>query len=164
MPYYQIAWNPTTVTAVVQSYGDILPAGSTVLGQFQHDEAGDDIGPAENHVYYHHVRDVLYHEGIYDMSLVTILKDDDYINLMGISIAPETVSIEVGATQQLTIVADPEDATNQEVIWASGNPAVATVSSGGLVTGVSAGTATITATSIITNMIMTSRVVTVTNP
>ena len=55
-------------------------------------------------------------------------------------------------TQTLTATAYPRDAANavltgRTVTWASSNPAVATVSSEGLITAVSLGTATITATS-----------------
>lgn len=52
--------------------------------------------------------------------------------------APVDPTIEVGETVQLTIGTD-------NVSWSSGNEAVATVDNDGLVTGVSAGTATITA-------------------
>jgi uncharacterized protein YjdB len=63
-------------------------------------------------------------------------------------VSPANATIEVGSSKQLT--ADPRDAEGQSiagrpVTWSSGDPA-ATVSGSGLVTGVSAGTATITAT------------------
>ena len=56
-------------------------------------------------------------------------------------IDPSTPTVAPGATDQLTV---PRPAAG--VTWSSSNPAVATVSSTGLVTGVSLGTATITAT------------------
>lgn len=59
-------------------------------------------------------------------------------------------SVMRGATLQLTgtpLGPSSESLTGRSVTWVSSNPAVATVSSGGLVTGVSAGTATITAES-----------------
>src|SRR5919109_1730229 len=66
-----------------------------------------------------------------------------------VSVDPTTASIVVGQTVQLT--ATPRDAngntlTGRVVTWASSNAAVASVSSTGLVTGVAAGSATITAT------------------
>ncbi|GMK40073.1 hypothetical protein PCCS19_31280 [Paenibacillus sp. CCS19] len=49
-------------------------------------------------------------------------------------------------TDKLTAVINPSDASNKNVAWSSSAPAVATVSNDGNVTAVSAGTATITAT------------------
>ncbi|MBD0255906.1 MAG: Ig-like domain-containing protein [Cytophagales bacterium] len=68
------------------------------------------------------------------------------VAVTGVSVSPATASIGVGATQQLTATVAPADATNKTVAWSSSNAAVATVSAGGLVTGVAAGTATITVT------------------
>ena len=62
----------------------------------------------------------------------------------GITVAPATASIQVGATQTLTATVAPANAANKAVTWASSNPAVASVSASGVVTGVAAGTATIT--------------------
>jgi hypothetical protein len=67
-----------------------------------------------------------------------------------VAVSPVAASITVGQTVQLT--ATPKDAagnplSGQVVTWATGNAAVATVSAGGLVTGVAAGSATITAMS-----------------
>ncbi|MDB4870326.1 MAG: hypothetical protein JWL97_1330 [Gemmatimonadales bacterium] len=67
-----------------------------------------------------------------------------------VTVAPPTASIAVGATVALT--ATVKDAqgnvmTGQSVTWSTSNPSYATVNSSGLVTGVSAGPATITATS-----------------
>ena len=52
----------------------------------------------------------------------------------------------VGNTLRLNVSIIPNNATNQNVSWRSSNPRVATVSSNGLVTAVSRGTATITVT------------------
>ena len=63
-----------------------------------------------------------------------------------ISLSKSSATIAVGSTLQLTYSVTPSDATNQAVTWTSSNTAVATVSSGGLVTAKARGTATITAT------------------
>jgi hypothetical protein len=67
-----------------------------------------------------------------------------------VGVAPATPSINVGATVALT--ATPRDAAagslpNRAVTWASNATGVATVDGSGVVTGVAAGTATISATS-----------------
>jgi hypothetical protein len=67
-----------------------------------------------------------------------------------VAVTPVTVSLNAGATQQLT--ATPRDAngnalTGRVITWGSSSTSIATVSSAGLVTAVSAGVATITATS-----------------
>jgi len=52
----------------------------------------------------------------------------------------------VGATTALTATVSPEDATDKAVSYASSKASVATVSPSGVVTGVSAGSTTITVT------------------
>lgn len=63
---------------------------------------------------------------------------------------PSTLPFEaaVGKTLQLKAVITPSNVANKSVTWSSSNEAVATVSSSGLVRGVSSGTATITATPV----------------
>ncbi|MEW5816013.1 MAG: Ig-like domain-containing protein [Spirochaetota bacterium] len=53
-----------------------------------------------------------------------------------------------GSTRQLTATVSPANATNPAVTWASSDIAKATVSTSGLVTGVTAGTAAITVTTV----------------
>lgn len=52
----------------------------------------------------------------------------------------------MGATTTLTATVSPDDATDKAVSYASSKTAVASVSASGVVTGVSAGSATITVT------------------
>lgn len=70
-----------------------------------------------------------------------------FVPVASVSVTPSTASIAVAATSQLTASALPAEAA-QNVTWASATPGVATVSASGLVTGVSAGSAVITATSV----------------
>lgn len=77
-----------------------------------------------------------------DTCYVTVIP----ILVSGVSILPATASISINGTQQLTTTIVPTNATNQNVSWGSDNPSVAKVSSLGLVTGISAGSATITIT------------------
>ncbi|MGH8388163.1 MAG: phage tail tube protein [Pseudomonas sp.] len=70
-----------------------------------------------------------------------------FVAVTSLSIAPATVNIAAAATAQLTATALPSG-SSQAVTWTSSDPAKATVSSTGLVTGVAAGSAVITATSV----------------
>jgi hypothetical protein len=67
------------------------------------------------------------------------------VAVTGVSVVPETLTLSVGATGALTATVSPANATNKSVSWTSATPAVATVSSSGVVTAQSVGTATITA-------------------
>ncbi|MDE6200277.1 MAG: Ig domain-containing protein [Clostridiales bacterium] len=66
----------------------------------------------------------------------------------GITLNKPTLTLEEGATEQLTATVAPSNADNPAVTWSSSDEAVATVSATGLVTAVAAGTATITVTSV----------------
>lgn len=63
-----------------------------------------------------------------------------------ITITPAAVSIEDGETFELEVFDDNGINRSSDVVWVSGTPANATVSPFGVVTGVLAGTSTITAT------------------
>ena len=65
------------------------------------------------------------------------------ISVAGVSLS-ETLGLVVGGSSTLTAVISPTNATNKNVTWSSSNTSVATVSSKGVVTAVSEGTATIT--------------------
>ncbi len=68
------------------------------------------------------------------------------VAVTAISLNKSTASLSTGGNTQLTATISPEDATNTDIAWTSSDATVAKVSSNGLVTGVAAGTATITAT------------------
>ena len=69
-----------------------------------------------------------------------------FVPVTGVTVAPTTATVNIGATTTLTANVAPTNATNKLVTWTSSNAAVATVSSAGVVTGVAAGSATITVT------------------
>jgi len=77
------------------------------------------------------------------MCTVTVKPKD--IPVTGVTLKSST-SILVGHTETLYAIIEPENATNKNVTWSSTNTAVATVSSGGVVTGVNDGTAIIIVT------------------
>ena len=62
MAAMKIAYNATTKVATILPVATALPGGTTNIGTFNHDDdPADALGIDENHVYYHHVRDALYH-------------------------------------------------------------------------------------------------------
>lgn len=63
-----------------------------------------------------------------------------------ISLSAASNSISIGSTTELTVGYTPSDTNVKNVTYSSSNTSVATVSNNGVVTGVSAGSATITAT------------------
>jgi uncharacterized protein YjdB len=71
------------------------------------------------------------------------------LNANGLQITPVNQALAVNASLQMTVTASFNDGSTQNVAtgsaWSSSTPAIASVSSTGLVTGVSGGTATITA-------------------
>ena len=65
----------------------------------------------------------------------------------GISLNQKSLSLDKGATSQLTATITPSNATDTTVTWKSSDDSVASVDANGLVTAKKGGTATITATS-----------------
>ncbi len=76
----------------------------------------------------------------------TITVEEELIQAEGITISPATATVEEKGTAALSVAYAPENQNeNPEITWTSSDPAVATVA-GGVVTAVSEGTVTITAT------------------
>lgn len=69
------------------------------------------------------------------------------IPVTGVTVAPTTGSVTVGEQLTLTATVAPSDATNKAVTWSSSDDTIATVTDG-VVTGVAAGDATITVTTV----------------
>jgi uncharacterized protein YjdB len=83
-------------------------------------------------------------DGVADTADVTVSP----VVVASLTIAPGSASVAVGETLQLT--ATPRDAggrvlTDRAIVWASDDPAVATVTAAGVVTGVAPGTTAVTA-------------------
>ena len=77
-----------------------------------------------------------------------VISTGQVVNVTGVSLNKNSDSIQAGTTTQLIATVAPSNATNQNVTWSSSNTSIATVNSSGLVTGVSAGSATITVTTV----------------
>lgn len=71
---------------------------------------------------------------------------DNTVHVTGISLDRNSVTIKEGESIMLVATVTPDNAGNKAVNWSSSSDAVATVDASGKVTGVKAGSATITAT------------------
>ncbi len=176
MSTYQVAYNQTTRVALIQADGAGVPGGSVDIGSFEHP---DPINPGSE-VVFHAVRDLLYKrsaanaannamfpDNITDMHNVKIqlaagIEPEELIVVTGLSFAEAEYTVADGGTVQLELNVEPISASDDEIDYVSSAPAVATVSATGLVTGVSAGTAVITASSSENENITATTTVTVT--
>ena len=85
-------------------------------------------------------------DGVLGWANVTVVP----VPVASVTVSPATTSVAMGQTSQLSAVlrdASGNVLTGRVVSWSSSQTSIATVTSAGVVTGVSAGTATITATS-----------------
>ena len=80
-----------------------------------------------------------------DTCQVTV-KEAANVPVTSVSLDKTTLELTEGETAQLTATVLPDNATNKAVTWSTSNASIATVDANGLVTAVSAGTATITVT------------------
>ena len=152
--FYRMNWHAATRRVLLESGANSAPAaiggaGMTNLGTFEHDNEAEEStglngmqGLADNHVLFHHVQDALYKQGIQDMQSVKIYVD----RLRSISIGSGTLTVAVGAdSDPLNVTVTPSGATDKEVTYTSSDEAVAMVNEMGVVHGVAAGSAVITA-------------------
>lgn len=80
------------------------------------------------------------------VAIPTIKTKAANVAVTGVDLKPDTASVAVGATTQLTANVQPANATNKAVSYKSSDTTKATVDAKGVVTGVAAGTADITVT------------------
>jgi uncharacterized protein YjdB len=80
------------------------------------------------------------------------------VSVTGVSVSPTSSSVNVGSTLALTATVAPTNATNTTVTWSSSNTAIATINTSGVVTGVAAGNATITVSTVDGNKTATSAI------
>ena len=78
-----------------------------------------------------------------EVTVTTGTVSGDPVAVMGVTLDQETASIKVGGTVTLMATVVPANATNKTVTWSSDNEGIATVNDS-VVTGMAAGTATIT--------------------
>ena len=127
-----ITWDSTNSCFIIRGTNSYLvynsTSGQTRFRFFKPSTSGNGAGTGS----YHKLS--LYKEAASDV-LVT-----------GVSVEPTSVTLGVGATQQLTPTVLPSNATNKNVSYSSSAPSIASVSAGGLITANAAGNATITVT------------------
>ena len=83
---------------------------------------------------------------LFSVLLLGLVACKSDVPVTGVALNHNAITLYVGETQALVATVSPLDATNRDVTWSSNNTAVATVSPQGIITAVSAGTATITVT------------------
>ncbi len=79
--------------------------------------------------------------------MITVETENVIIGVNSIAISDDAIEIYEGDTYRLTATIIPEDATDRTITWRSADPTVATVSADGVVTGITAGTVTVYASS-----------------
>lgn len=146
----QVAYDKVTRVALVQVDAAVVPAGSVNVGSFEHP---DTIYP-DSVVIYHGVRELLYKRSAVDPAVLAMfpenITDMQYVSIVygiipvtGVTFDLQNVTVAKDATVQLTYALTPTNASDTGVTFSSHNPQIATVSSTGLVTGVSKGLVTI---------------------
>ena len=88
------------------------------------------------------------HDRCYGFSVRPVYGKSAIVPVASVYLDKNQQELVVGETAALVATVLPENATNKSVTWSSSNTSVATVSSRGVVTGVGAGTAIITVTTI----------------
>lgn len=71
---------------------------------------------------------------------------DPTVHATGVTLSKDTLNLDSGSSVILTANVIPDNANNKNVVWSSSDPNVASVDQNGNVTGLSAGTASITVT------------------
>ena len=77
----------------------------------------------------------------------TITVKSSAIAVTKLTLSESSAEVSIGKTLTLSCTIEPTDATNKELVWSSSDETIATVDAQGVVTGVKAGTVTITVTS-----------------
>ncbi|MEK3783555.1 family 16 glycosylhydrolase [Paenibacillus sp. FSL R5-0810] len=86
------------------------------------------------------------------------------VPVTGVTVNPSTAQVKVGQSVQLNANVAPSNATNKQVTWSVASGAIASVSPSGLVTGLAAGTTTVTATTADGNKTASSTITVVPPP
>ena len=143
--------HPVNKTIRVRPNSESALTGETLIGTSDHVDVGatadDSVGNNISHVLYHHIQELMIKAGRLDYDQYRII---NVVPVTGVNAGNDitvTAAAGVNHTKQLAPVVLPTTTTeSQAVTYSSSVPAKATVSVGGLVTGVEAGTTVITVT------------------
>lgn len=136
---YMHYWNEKQPTCWLRlTYPDITIYAYVVITAFNRSSPYDDVGSFD-------MTASVTNTGAASINPVTI--ELTPVPVVSVTVSPGTATIDIGNTTNLVAVVAPMLAS-QAVTWSSATPATATVSASGVVTGVAAGTVTITATSV----------------
>jgi uncharacterized protein YjdB len=80
------------------------------------------------------------------------------VNVTGVVVSPSSITLSLNEVQTLSAAVSPSDATNPAVIWSSSDSGIVSVTPSGQIEGLSAGIATITATTVDGSFTSTSTV------
>ena len=86
--------------------------------------------------------------GTHTATCTIVLPESMLVDVTEVRLNKDKMTLEKGTRETLTATIFPDDATNKSVVWTSSNKNVAIVNANGRVTGLSAGTATITVTTV----------------
>ena len=86
--------------------------------------------------------------GTHTATCTVVLPESMLVDVTEVRLNKDKMTLEKGTRETLTATIFPDDATNKSVVWTSSNKNVAIVNANGRVTGLSAGTATITVTTV----------------
>jgi hypothetical protein len=160
MSTYKVGRKTSTKEIEVIPSTASFTSGFTSIGTFAHDEAADPLDPetvsGHNHVFWHHVRDLLYAAGDINPAKYSLLVR----TVTAFTITPTTATKAAAQTQQITVNSvTPANALDQGFTYSSSDTTKATVNATGLVTAVATGSATIkvthTGTGLTQTMVLT---------
>ena len=123
MSTYRIALNKRLGKLIILAEADALPAGYVSLGTTEHGGPDDKYGYEGNHTLYHHLRDVLYKEGIENMAAIVVppkgtLPNDPVVTIPTLNLS--ATKTDISATGVSTITAT----LSTPVTWACSVPVV----------------------------------------
>ncbi len=133
--------NPYFFYAESSAVSDVTSTG--VLATLVFDVAGDASGTLSVKIVNTEMFDVNANEISPNLVEGAVVIGSSDIRVTGVDIKPDTLSLDVGKTANLTVNISPSDATNKNVSWRSSDAGVATVSSTGVVTAIKEGKANI---------------------
>ncbi|SHJ75285.1 RICIN domain-containing protein, partial [Parasporobacterium paucivorans] len=142
--FYGYNWEEDLGIGLYDSNGNIINAASLYYSDGYYRALSMSLAPG---TYYIHVLQISDYQYLYVGEQYGILTsfEPSSISVTGVTLNKNSTTINgVGATEKLTAIVAPVNATNKNVTWSSGNNNIATVSADGTVTAVGYGTATVT--------------------